>query len=490
MSNVVSWIIKAQDQFSSTAKNINISIVNITKNIKKAGEASDTFSHKLNRALTLIEKKTVNARLSSKELAHSLSLITAPMVAIGVGALHAASKYQQLQAAFTSMRGSVKGATQELSVIQKFSRISPFSFFDVAKSEKLLRQSHVGPKSIMHLMHNLGDISAGAGLPLERLSTIISKVTGKGWITNAEIGQLRAYHIDILDDLAKKSGRTRAQVFADVKKRRVGVLPVLSDLDKYTQKNGIFYKQMEKQLDTLGGAFNKMKEGLEVSGFAFGLWLDKAFGIAHKMRKVGMFLQDSVMPFFWTIHKNHPVLEKLLKWFLAFVIVLTVLTPVILVLAKVYEAWALVIKLVSLAQGAFNLILGANPFVLLATLIASAAVGLYYFLNYTKQGKQILNAFSIEGVKGFKAVGEAIKDAWNYTKKLFDKIESIKIGNIWKGIKSTTHDLSMNIPFMSHGKTDVNINLKGNTEAVKQVSAKSKNGKVTVNNLGKNMVHA
>lgn len=489
MSNTVTWIIKAQDQFTKVAKDVNQNIVMITNNIYKAAAASKAMDGSLNKALAKMEERSVAAKVSINELGHSLLTLAAPLGVVGISALHAASKYQQLQVAFTSMTGSTKAAKEELATIQKFARISPFTFFDVARSEKLLRQSHVGKKSIFHLMGNIGDISAGAGLPLQRLATTVASITGKGWITNAEVRQLRAYHIDILRDLAKKTGRTMQDVFQDIRKRQVPAAIVLADFDKYTSKGGIFYKQMERQFDTLGGSFNKMKEGLEVSGFSFGLWMDRVFGIAHKMKTIGFFLQDTVMPFFNTIHKNHPVLEQLLKWFVGLTAAILIFTPILLALEKIYKAWAIVARLAGVAQWALNIAMAANPISLLISLIAAAAVGFYMFLNYTKQGQAILKAFEVVGTAAFHAVANAIKDAWHYAEKLFDKIKSVNLHNIWGGIKSEVGSLSMHIPFMNHNKTDVNINIKDDKDVVKSVTTNSsKNANTKVNKLGKNMV--
>ncbi len=94
-------------------------------------------------------------------------------------------------------------------------------------------------------------------------------------------------------------------------------------------------------------------------------------------------------------------------------------------------AWQAVTKVATAVQAAFNLVMNANPIMLLVMAIAALVAGLVYFFTQTELGKSVLQGFfNFIGEVGtnignfLKGVGEFFTGVWNGIVSLFNGIVS------------------------------------------------------------------
>lgn len=117
---------------------------------------------------------------------------------------------------------------------------------------------------------------------------------------------------------------------------------------------------------------------------------------------------------------------KLLPIIQQFMPTIRALAPIIIGLVGAFAAVAAIVRVVTVAQAAYNLVLLANPMVLLAVAIAALVAGLVVFFTQTKIGQRIVQAVW-GGIKA--AMGAVVSwwtgTAWPAMRKAFEAIGTV-----------------------------------------------------------------
>ena len=126
-------------------------------------------------------------RTASTLAAAAIATATAAM---GLGAVKAAGKMEQLEIAFTTMLGNAEQAKTMLNDLQDFAQVTPFDLESVTNGSRRLLAMGFSAEQIIPVMTAVGDAAAGLGMQAEgidRITLAMGQMAAKGKVSAEEI---------------------------------------------------------------------------------------------------------------------------------------------------------------------------------------------------------------------------------------------------------------------------------------------------------------
>lgn len=455
----ISYVYEIVNKASGPLKKIAAAQKAVARGATKAATVTRRFGDALER----LRKKASVASSKMRSLGGALTLrVTAPLGLLAGMALKSSANLETLQTSFESMLGSADKARDTVKQLVDFTARTPFQLEGVGKSAKQLLAFGVASKDLLPTLSILGDISAGANVPLTEMAAIFGKIKAKGKAYTEELLQMSDRGIPIIDILAKKFGVTKEAVFDAASKGKISFKIIEDAMKGMTSKGGIFTKQMERQSGTLAGLFSTLKDNITLAMAEVGDVLVKNLDLKNLMKDVISNIQAATRAFA-EFTKNNP---RLTKFGLIIVGLVFILGPLIAFIGFMVAGFALLSGPVLIAVAAFSA---------LAAGVAAVLV------------------FKDDVIAFFNGVANAAIAAAAPVIEVWDNISgavSNAISTITSGIQTARSflgiggDSEVRAPGAQEvtGQMGVNINLAGNTDAVESVSARQTGG-----NLGMNM---
>lgn len=484
MANKVSYLIELQDRFSAVSSRVRSSVRGLGKGMDEMSRRVKNSDSKLMR-LGKTAGKVGNALSSAGE--SMMKNITLPLAALGSYSLVQSAKLETLQVSFETMTGSAENAKNLMKDLTSFTATTPFQLAGVGKATKTLLAFKVPLKDMNGTLRMLGDIAAGTDAPLQDIAQIFGKARAKGKLMTEEILQLAERGIPIIDVLSEKFNITKQQVFEMASKSQISFKAMQMAMADMTSEGGIFFDQTRRQSATLGGLFSTLKDNLSLTAAVFGDIMVDVFGLKGGLVSVNEWfnnLRKGIQDF----AKEHPVITKMIAYFMLF---LAVLGPILFVAGKV----AMAFSVMSIAAG----VLGVSMSTILIPIIAiSAAIALLVVAG-------VMVVKNWDGIKGGAiALWETIKGLFSKIPGLMKDIgASIMDFLLWpmqQALKAASWvaeqfgrelpesaKMMMNYSFASRNQTDVNVNLRAPEKTVESVKSSSSKSKGSNMNVGVNM---
>ena len=363
----------------------------------------------------------------------ALTRITAPIAAISGLALTASGFVEQLTTGFESMLGSSKAARDMVERLAEFAASTPFELKDLGTATKQLLAFGVDSDETIATLKLLGDVAAGAGVPLADLGQIYGKTLSKGKAQTEELNQLSERGVPIMQalvDLAAKYGNiiSKEDVYDAAEKGTITFETMKKALTLLVSEGGIFEGQMEKQSQTLFGLASTLKDNVFNALVKVGDKLVDVFQVKEGMRKLIEWIGDATKRFVEFADTN----PELTRFLFIFAGVVAVAGPVLIALGlAVVAAGGLVTAFGTLAGAVAALL---SPFGLLAAGAALAAYLIY--LNWDgivewmqKLWRGISDALDIDDlVTRIKAA-----DVSGAVRGWFTNLAD-KVGSLWDGV--------------------------------------------------------
>lgn len=186
------------------------------------------------------------------------AFVTLPIVGIGVAALKTASDFEQLDIAFTTMLGSAERAKELREDLLQLAKTTPFEVKNIAQSAKQLLAVGFAQEQVIDTLTDLGNVSAGLSVPLERLILNFGQVKTQGKLTGRELRDFAVAGVPVLEELAKSLGKSKSEVQDLVSAGGVSFDMVAQAFRNMAREGGRFENLMEKQSKTLGGAWSNL----------------------------------------------------------------------------------------------------------------------------------------------------------------------------------------------------------------------------------------
>ncbi|WP_412557600.1 tape measure protein [Thalassospira sp. MIT1370] len=348
----------------------------------------------------------------------ALTSLTAPIAAIGGFSLRAFGQMEQLETSFKSMLGGSEAAKNMVKELSDFAARTPFQMQDIGGATKQLLSFGVEASKITSTLGMLGDISAGANIPLGDMASIFGKSMAKGKAMTEELLQLSDRGVPIIDVLAKGLGRSKDQIFELASQGRISFDILTRAMQTMTSQGGVYFKQMDEQSKTLFGKWSTFKDNFILGMVDIGDALMRVFGIGDGLDGLTLQIQ-LIREQFKAFAEANP---ELLKFIFIATALAAAVGPTLIVIGWMAKGFGVLaasgagaIKMmlmlktgigaligmvgnfaVALKAGysvmqAFNLVLAANPIGLIIVSIAALAAAAY--LIYQNWGP-ISNFFS------------------------------------------------------------------------------------------------
>lgn len=368
----------------------------------------DKLSARLDKAVNKMEElsgKTSNADRQMKELDKSgLSLqktIGKLATAFTIKELvsnitKVRGEFQQLEVAFETMLGSAEKARTLMSQLTQTAATTPFGLEDVAQGAKQLLAYGFEAEKVNETLIRLGDIAAGLSVPLNDLVYLYGTTMAQGRLYTQDLNQFAGRGIPMIGELAKQFGVAESKVKELVEAGKVGFPEVQKVIEGLTDEGGKFGGLMEAQSKTITGQISNIEDAIsmmlnEIGQQNEGIINTTLSGVSHVIEnyeRFGRILLGLVATY--GVYKTAIMTVTAAKgWATA--------------AEALHYNWLL---LVEKAQKMLNATMLANPYVLVATLIAGVVAAMVSMKTEAERLKEAEEAYEAQKQKVIEAEEE------------------------------------------------------------------------------------
>lgn len=307
-------------------------------------------------------------------------------------------EFQKQRVALQTMFQDATKADVLFGQIKELAVVSPFEFKELAGYTKQLAAFNIPYEEMYDTTKRLADISAGVGVDMGRIILAYGQVRSAEFLKGTELRQFTEAGIPLLQKLADKftllEGRVVSvgEVFDKISKREVSFQMVKDVLWDLTNEGGQFYNMQGELADTLAGKLANLRDAYDVmladiaqsnnSTLSKGLdlitdtmnnWKDLSKYIlsaaaAYGSYKVSVLLVAAASNAWKSLNQLQTIIN---------------VTRAVKGLTQVTKAQAL-------AQGLMNKAAMLNPYVAIATILATAAGTLLLFNDRAKSTQEII----------------------------------------------------------------------------------------------------
>lgn len=408
--------------------------------LKLAVKQTNTDLEKHNQELANQVKNSKNVVSATGQMFNAFTLIKGLAVGYAGKTLFDAligdnAKFEQNITSFEVLLGSADKAQKEMNRLTQFAAKTPFTLPQTVEAEKRLLAYGVAAKDTAKVMQVLGDISMGVPEKLDMISLAYGQVVTNQRLYGTELRQFAENGVPLLDELAKMYKVTGAEMRKMIEDGEVSADAVTKALENMTSEGGKFYGMMDKQSKTMEGMWSTLKDNIAMfardvgkNGFEYlkgelsglldnmnqmsqsGQLADIAKDIGQGVGQFISFLVEAVK-ILWSMRQ---AILAAGEAFITFKVTMAI-SNVIMSVVNAIKSFTAAINAGKTATAAFTTVLKANPWVMLASVVASLTVGIIGYNAATKESTQ-------ETIASVKAKQDEI----NNTNDLINNYESLK----------------------------------------------------------------
>lgn len=330
-------------------------------------------------------------------------------------------QFQQLEIAFSTMLKSKEKADKLMSELVDIAAKTPFDLQGVASSAKQMIAYGSSAENVGDELVMLGNVAAGVGSQLSEIAYLYGTLRTQGRAYAVDIRQFAGRGIPIYEELAKVLGVTKDEVSGLVKEGKVGFKEVEQAFKNMTSESGIYYNLMQEQSKSLTGQLSNL-------GDAWDTMLNEIGKDTQGIASAGISGLKGLIENYETVGK---ILIGLITTYGTYKTALIVVRIAQDTLTARMELAILVTKAQMIAQKALNTVMKANPYVLVATVLAGLVATMWAFHDSTTASEKAQQKFN-EEQKNFanleeerkKKIEELIRVIQDETETEFSKIKA------------------------------------------------------------------
>ncbi|WP_440427465.1 tape measure protein [Prevotella merdae] len=171
-------------------------------------------------------------------------------------------QFQQLEVAFNTMLGSADKADALMAQLVRTAAITPFDLEGVAQGAKQLLAYGMEAENVNETLIRLGDIAAGLSMPLNDLVYLYGTTMAQGRLYTQDLNQFTGRGIPMIQELAKVFGVAESQVKDLVEAGKVGFPEVQKVIENLTGEGSKFGGLMEEQSKTITGQISNIEDAI------------------------------------------------------------------------------------------------------------------------------------------------------------------------------------------------------------------------------------
>lgn len=357
---------------------------------KEAGEtieANEKMSVSLRKVLGVIGGVTALKRLSSE-------------------IIRVRGEFQSMQTAIETMVGKDM-AGKLIPQIKELAKVSPLTLTDMVNAEKMMLGFNIKAEDTIRYLQALSDISMGNSVKFNSLTLAFSQMSAAGKLMGQDLNQMINAGFNPLQQIAEKTGKSIATLKNEMSKGAISAEMVQQAFIDATSAGGKFYQMSENASKTINGQLSMMQDALDNAFNEIGMASE---GVIIK----GIEVTTSLIENYETIGK---VLVGLIATYGTYRGILIATTALEQAKNGTLLTTIKNTKLATAAQAAFNKVVKAHPYALIASLAIGAATAIF--------------AFSERMTKASKASAQLSANIKNETyglDSLFKKLKSAKEG--------------------------------------------------------------
>jgi len=172
-------------------------------------------------------------------------------------------EFQQLEVAFTTLLQSKEKADALMAQMIDLAAKTPFDLQGVANGARQLLAYGFAAEDITDTLTRLGNVAAGLGLPLERLTYLYGTTAVQGRLYARDMLQFTSSGIPVLQEMAKIYGKTTEEINSMVSAGKIGFEDVRKVIENMTNEGGQFYNLMQEQSKTITGLISNLGDALD-----------------------------------------------------------------------------------------------------------------------------------------------------------------------------------------------------------------------------------
>lgn len=333
-------------------------------------------------------------------------------------------QFQQLEVAFTTLLGGQEKSAALMSQLVETAAKTPFDLKGVADGARQLLAYGFAAEDVNETLIRLGNVAAGLGLPLERLTFLYGTTAVQGRLYARDMLQFQSSGIPVLQGLADMYGKTTSEINDMVTAGKIGFEDVRKVIEQMTNEGGKFYNLMENQSKTITGQISNLGDALDM--------------MFNNIGQANEGIISDVISGATYIVENYEKVLNILKILIATYgtykasLIAVAAAQKISVSIQTISTWlslAKTIRTAKDAQIAFNLATKANPYVLLATVLVGVGTALYQFTKKTDTARIALEKFNKEAEKQAEEIKTLIGIASDETNATYSRqlaLESLR----------------------------------------------------------------
>lgn len=171
-------------------------------------------------------------------------------------------QFQQLEVAFNTMLGSADKADALMAQLVRTAATTPFDLEGVAQGAKQLLAYGMEAEKVNETLIRLGDIAAGLSMPLNDLVYLYGTTMAQGRLYTQDLNQFTGRGIPMIQELAKVFGVAESKVKDLVEAGRVGFPEVQKVIENLTGEGSKFGGLMEEQSKTITGQISNIEDAI------------------------------------------------------------------------------------------------------------------------------------------------------------------------------------------------------------------------------------
>lgn len=312
-------------------------------------------------------------------------------------------EFQQLEASFRTMLGSEEKADALMQQLIRTAATTPFDLQSVANGARQLLAYGENVENVNDDLIRLGNIAAGLNQPLNDLIYLYGTTMTQGRLYTEDYNQFVGRGIPLGRELASVLGVAESKVRGMVEAGKVGFPEVQQALQNLTNEGGMFYNLMEEQSKTITGRISNIQDSISMmlneighqSEGIIGGSLDAVSYLVDHYEQVGRVLVGLV--------GTYGAYKTAVMAVTAMQALQTAGVGALTVAETLHYGWLVIVEK---AQKLLNATMLANPYVLVATLIAGVVAAMVSMKTETERLKEAEEEYQAAKQKTIEAEEE------------------------------------------------------------------------------------
>ena len=225
--------------------------------VNKKMDALKSYTDEAKKGLSGLENVSDKAKKSLMGLGMAFSM---KQVITEVATVR--GEFQKLEVALNVMLGSADKADNLMAQLIHTAATTPFDLEGVAQGAKQLLAYGMEAEKVNETLIRLGDIAAGLSMPLNDLVYLYGTTMAQGRLYTQDLNQFTGRGIPMIQELAKVFGVAESKVKDLVEAGKVGFPEVQKVIENLTGEGSRFGGLMEEQSKTISGQISNIEDAI------------------------------------------------------------------------------------------------------------------------------------------------------------------------------------------------------------------------------------